>query len=156
MLEPLTVAAADEMVNVLASPALYEHTGGAPPDRPALRLRYELQSTGWSPDHSQRWLNWIARARESDAAVGYVQATVTLATGAADVAWVVGADFQGRGYATEAASAMVAWLRSEPEVRRITAHIGAANAASQAVARNAGFLPTDAVERDETVWECRL
>jgi RimJ/RimL family protein N-acetyltransferase len=155
-LEPLAVAAADEMADVLASPTLYEHTGGTPPDRPTLQRRYALQAAGWSPDRSQRWLNWIVRLRESGAAVGYVQATLTVASGVADVAWVVGADFQRRGYATEATTAMVDWLRSQPEVRRITAHIAPANAASQAVARHVGFSPTDVVEREETAWECPL
>jgi RimJ/RimL family protein N-acetyltransferase len=154
VLEPLTLAAADEMVAVLASPTLYEHTGGTPPDLPTLRRRYAVQATGWSPDRSQRWLNWVARERDSGAAVGYVQATVT--GDRADVAWVVGADFQGRGYATEAARAMVAWLASQPDVRRITAHIGAENAASQAVARHVGFLAKPSREDGEPTWELGL
>jgi RimJ/RimL family protein N-acetyltransferase len=45
-----------------------------------------------------------------------------MASGTADVAWVVGSRFQGRRYAREAASAMVSWLRGQ-DVAAITAHI---------------------------------
>jgi RimJ/RimL family protein N-acetyltransferase len=152
-LEPLTVAAAEEMVAVLASPSLYRHTGGEPPDRATLARRYALQAAGWSPDRTQRWLNWIVRRRETGGAVGYVQATLVVASGATDVAWVVGAEYQGHGYAVEAARAMVGWLVSLEEVTRITAHISPENVASQSVARRLGFGATLEEEDGEVVWE---
>ncbi len=40
VLDPLRVADADEMVAVLADPALYTFTGGEPPDLEALRRTY--------------------------------------------------------------------------------------------------------------------
>jgi len=152
-LDPLTVDDAGEMAEVLSDPRLYEFIGGSPPDLPTLRERYLRQVRSVSPDGGERWLNWVIRDRSSGRAVGYVQATLTLSSGVADLAWVVGALFQGRGYATEGTAMALSWLETRPEVRRITAHIGAANAASVAVARRLDFRPTSTVERGETVWE---
>jgi RimJ/RimL family protein N-acetyltransferase len=155
VLEPLSVSAAREMVEVLAAPTLYEHTGGTPPDLQTLRKRYALQVAGWSADRSQRWFNWVVRERASGVAVGYVQASLMVAAGVADVAWVIGADHQQRGYATEAATAMLGWLRTHEHVARITAHIAPMNHLSQAVARHLGFVATAMADGDEIVWELR-
>ena len=154
ILEPLTVAAADEMVGVLGDPSLHRFTGGSPEDLVALRRRYERQVKGRSGDGSERWLNWIVRRADTRDAVGYVQATVKPASYVAGVAWVIGVPFQGRGYASEAASALVDWLRVEG-IGTVTAHIHPDNRPSEAVARRAGFEPTSLVEHGELVWEAR-
>jgi RimJ/RimL family protein N-acetyltransferase len=151
-LEPLRVDHAEEMARVLGDPALHARTGGSPPDLDQLRERYRLQSAGRSPDGSQLWMNWVVRRRDDRAALGYVQATVELAPdGAAEVAWVVGSPHQGRGYAREAARAMVTWLQDEG-VRVVVAHIAPGHAASEAVARAAGLAPTTTVVDGETRW----
>jgi RimJ/RimL family protein N-acetyltransferase len=152
-LEPLTVAAATEMVTVLADPALYRHTGGTPPDLAGLTQQYRRRARGWSANGTERWLNWIVRRRVSREAVGYVQATVRPADGEAEVAWVVGTAFQGRGFATEASRVVVDWLLSLDDTKRVTAHIGSDNVASQAVARRLGFVATADMANDEAVWE---
>lgn len=151
----LDVRAAKEMVSVLADPRLYTYTGGEPPDLASLRNRYARQVVGRSPDGSELWFNWIVRTRDALVAVGYAQATLGISSGIADMAWVIGAEHQGRGYATEAAAAVLEWLTSQPCVQRITAHIAAANQPSQSVARKLGFAPTAAVEHGEVVWERR-
>jgi RimJ/RimL family protein N-acetyltransferase len=153
LLTPLVVSDADEMVEVLADPRLYEHTGGSPPDLVALRERYTRQAIGSSPDGSEFWFNWIVRNRELGAAVGYVQATFVIDNRSVDVAWVVGANYQGRGFAAEAAAAALGWLTSRLCVRRVTAHIAAANRPSQAVAGRLGLMPTDRIEAGEVVWQ---
>ncbi len=111
-LDPLTVADAAEMVGVLSTAALYAFTGGAPPGLDELRARYERQAAGRSPDGREEWRNWILRREPGGQAVGYVQATITDGGQRAEIAWVVGLGWQGRGYATEAALALVAWLDS--------------------------------------------
>ena len=153
ILEPLTIAAAREMGAVLADPALYRYIGGAAPDPVSLAERYAVQVKRRSPNGAERWLNWIVRRWESREAVGYVQATIAVETGETDVAWVVGTAFQGRGYATEAARAMLNWLASVGETQRITAHIAPENAASRTVAERLGFAATPASAHGETVWE---
>ena len=144
-LEPLRVDHAEEMTAVLGDPALYVFTGGEPPSTAELRRRYALQVAGRSPDGEERWLNWIVRRRAQGDAIGYVQATVR--GGAADVAWVIGVPWQGRGYAAEAAMAIVAWLGGP-----VTAHIHPDHKGSASVARRLGLEPTDEIEDGEVVW----
>jgi RimJ/RimL family protein N-acetyltransferase len=151
-LVPLAVGDAPEMVAVLADPALYAFTGGEPPTLVTLEARYLAQVAG-SADDEERWHNWIVRTLDSDEAVGYVQATVTVTDRglAADVAWVTGTAWQGRGYAAEAAAAMVAWLVGSG-VGEVTAHVHPDHAASASVARKAGLAATEEVEDGERVW----
>jgi RimJ/RimL family protein N-acetyltransferase len=150
-LHPLTVADAAEMVNVLSAPELYEFTGGVPPTEGELRDRYARQAAGRSPDGSEEWRNWIIRARPGGPAMGYVQATITQAGTLAEIAWVVGLPWQGRGYASEAARALVGWL-DRRGVRMITARIHPDHSASAAVARRAGLRPTPLIRDGERVW----
>jgi RimJ/RimL family protein N-acetyltransferase len=150
-LVPVTVADAAEMAGVLSGEQLYAFTGGAPPGPGELRDRYARQAAGRSPDGREEWHNWILRHEPGGQAVGYVQATIVDAGQRAEVAWVVGLRWQGQGYATEAARALVAWLDSRG-VRVIQAHIGPGHAASAAVARRAGLTPAGVIEDGEQLW----
>jgi RimJ/RimL family protein N-acetyltransferase len=140
-LEPLRVHHADEMVGVLADPALYAFTGGAPPSQGELQARYARQVG------HRGWLNWIVR--QQGVAVGTVQATVE--GDVADLAWVIGTAHQGRGLATEAARAAMSWLRAEG-VKTFRAYIHPDHAASAGVARKLGLQPTDVVHDGEIRW----
>jgi RimJ/RimL family protein N-acetyltransferase len=145
------VSDADEMVGVLTGSALYAFTGGAPPGLDELRARYARQVAGRSPDGREEWRNWVLRLEPGGQAVGYVQATISGEGQCAEIAWVTGLEWQGRGYATEAARALVAWLDSRG-VRVIQAHIHPGHAASAAVARRAGLAPTGSIEDGEQLW----
>src|SRR4029079_9097153 len=116
------------MVAVLGDASLYAFTGGMPPDLETLRERYVRQAAGQSEDGAEQWGNWIARRRWSDEAIGFVQATLG-SSGAAEVAWLIGAPWQGNAYAAEAASALVDWLEAAG-VETVEAHIQPENAAS--------------------------
>ncbi|MFE7750356.1 GNAT family N-acetyltransferase [Streptomyces sp. NPDC057428] len=146
---PLDVAHAEEMAAVLFDPALHTYTGGAPEEVGALRGRYERQSAG-SPDPAELWFNWVLRVRTDGSLAGYVQATVR--DGRAEVAWVVGTPWQGRGYAKEAATGMVRHLLARGSVRSVVAHIHPDHAASAAVAAAAGLTATDEREDGEVRW----
>jgi RimJ/RimL family protein N-acetyltransferase len=150
-LVPLTVADAAEMVDVLSGEALYTYTGGAPPGLAELRARYARQVAGRSPDGREEWRNWILRREPGGEAVGYVQATITGQGRRAEIAWVVGQRWQGRGYATDAARALVGWLDARG-VQIIQAHIHPGHAASAAVARRAGLRPSGVVTGGEQLW----
>jgi RimJ/RimL family protein N-acetyltransferase len=140
------------MVAVLADPAMYAFIGGEPPTLDRLRARYAHQSAGTSPDGGQRWHNWILRERATGRAVGFVQATIEVATGVADVAWVVTPVSQGRGLGGEAAAAMVGRLRDSGAVTAVTAHVHPAHEASQGVCRAIGLTPTSLVVDGERCW----
>jgi len=142
---PLQVEHADEMAVVLSDPALYAFIGGAPATAEQLRSRYERMIAGPSSP-GESWLNWVIRLRDEGCLTGYVQATVSADT--AEIAWVVGTPWQGRGIAREAASALVDWL----PVRTVVAHIHPAHTASAAVAAAAGLTRTDVWQDDEVRW----
>ena len=155
-LDPLTVSDVDDMIAVYADPRMYEFTGGEAPTADGLQRRYESMSIGRSPDGMESWLNWIVRPVGETIAVGALQATVThpvdpTQTRQAFIAWEIGVDWQGRGYAGEAAAAVVAWL-AEHSITAIGAHIHPHHAASQAVATRAGLRRTDAMHDGEEVW----
>ena len=137
------------MVEVLADSDLYAFTGGHPPNLADLESQYEDQVAGPSSGE-EVWHNWIIRPNDTGEAVGFVQATVT--GDFADVAWVVGVEWQGRGYASEAALAMRDWLASQG-VEIFTAHLHPGHAASQRVAASLGMQATDEIDADgEVVW----
>lgn len=150
-LSPLRPDDAAEMVRVLSDERLYSFTGGRPPTVDELRARYERLAVGHSADGSQEWRNWIVRRRRGGRAVGTVQATITMAADRAEVAWVIGAPWQGRGYATQAAGALVRWLLARG-VGTITAHVAPGHAASERVAARAGLVPSGEIEDGERVW----
>jgi RimJ/RimL family protein N-acetyltransferase len=149
--EPLRVCDADELAEVLGDDALYAFIGGRPASAVALRRRYERLVAG-SAAAGEIWLNWVVRA-EGDA-VGTLQATLVAAGDMyrADVAWVIGVPWQGRGYASEGARALVEWLR-ERGVDPICAKIHPEHAASATVAQRAGLQRTDALHDGEVVWQ---
>ncbi len=149
---PLRVEHAEEMAKVLSDPALHAFIGGAPDTEQALRARYERMTAG-SPDPTVSWLNWVIRLREADCLTGTVQATVsTSGDPSAEIAWVVGTPWQGRGIATEAVRGLVGWL--DEQSMAIVAHIHPDHGASAAVATAAGLAPTDEWHDGEIRW-CR-
>ncbi|AKH84946.1 GCN5 family acetyltransferase [Streptomyces sp. CNQ-509] len=149
---PLRVEHADEMAGVLSDPALYAFTGGSPPALGELRARYARLAAG-APGGGTVWGNWVLRVRADGGLCGYVQ--VTIREEVAEVAWVVGTPWQGRGYAGEAARGLVARLRRLP-LRAVVAHVHPGHRASAAVAASAGLVRTDLVQDDEAVWRLDL
>ena len=149
-LVPLRADDAPEMVQVLGDPNLYTFIGGGPPTLEQLALRYRAWVVG-SPRAGEVWHNWDIRERDGGEAVGHLQATIVGDGRSSDIAWVVGTAWQGRGYATEAALALVAWLEAEG-VTSITAFVHPANLASARVAEHAGLVPTDEIVDGEVAW----
>ncbi|MFE4700481.1 GNAT family N-acetyltransferase [Streptomyces sp. NPDC056738] len=147
---PLRAEHAEEMAGVLSDPALHTFIGGEPHTPRALRARYERLVAG-SPDPAVLWCNWVLRERERGCLVGTVQATVS--GGTAEVAWVVGTPWQGRGYASEAAGALVRHVVGTYPVRTVVAHVHPDHHASAAVAAAAGLTATDELHDGEIRWE---
>jgi RimJ/RimL family protein N-acetyltransferase len=142
------------MAPVLDDPTLHTFIGGNPATLQELHVRYAQQVVGQSPDGSQRWLNWIVRRRDDGQAVGFVQATISEQAGdsTADLAWVVAASQQRRGYAWEAAQLMADWLRQQ-HVHLVVAHVHPQHHASSAVARWIGLTPSDTQVDGEVRWQ---
>lgn len=141
---------AAEMVDVLANPNLYAFTGGGPPTADELDATYRRWAAG-SPRAGETWHNWVIRLGADGPAIGHLQATVIDDGRAADIAWLVGSAWQGRGYASEAARALVGWLE-ENDVTTITAHVHPGNVASCRVAARLGLAPTGEIVEGEVAW----
>jgi RimJ/RimL family protein N-acetyltransferase len=147
---PIGPEVAAEMVDVLADPGLYIFIGGDPPALAELEARYLTWAAGPSTP-GETWHNWVIRLTDEGQAIGHLQATVIDNGRVADIAWVIGTPWQGRGFASEAAKALVAWLEAAGTTS-ITAHVHPGHAASGRVAANAGLTMTDAVVDGEIVW----
>ncbi|UIX33905.1 GNAT family N-acetyltransferase [Streptomyces sp. GQFP] len=116
----------------------WEHRPSAPP--------------AWtcSPSPSRTPRRW--RLRADGCLTGTVQVTVTEDRGVAEIAWVVGTPWQGRGLASEAARELVTWLgRRSPTVRTVVAHIHPGHHASAA-----GLFPTEEEQDGEIRWRLSL
>lgn len=151
MLSPLVEQDADAMVDVLGDERMYEFTGGRPLTLDELRTRFRRLAVGLSSDNTEQWLNWIVRTTVDGHPVGAMQATVAVDGSWADVAWEIGVPWQGRGFASEAATAVVGWLLDHgvPQVRAL---IHPDHEASARVAAHAGLEPTADLVDGEVVW----
>ncbi|MFE7777056.1 GNAT family N-acetyltransferase [Streptomyces sp. NPDC057445] len=150
---PLLTGHAEEMAQALSDPALHTFIGGTPDTSQQLRARYRRLETG-SPDPAVSWCNWVVGLREEACLVGTVQATVHRSADGleAELAWVVGTPWQGRGIAREAALGTVAWLARQ-SVHTLVAHIHPDHRASASVAAACGLAPTDRWDGGEVRWQ---
>ena len=137
-LEPLEAGHAVALFAVLAAPEVYEHLDEDPPsDVGALEERYRRLEARRSPDGRQTWLNWALRVDATGEYAGYVQATVE--DGCAEVAYVLGPPWWGRGLATEAVTLMCAHLTVDHGVRLLRAHVDPGNRPSRSLLERLGF-----------------
>ncbi len=138
----------------------------------ALRVHFPAEWPG--PDALDAYPLWIAEREaqpERDAWGGIIVDRAALVavggmgfkglpdeTGAVELGYSVNASYQGRGYATEMAEALVAWTLRQPTVRRVTAECLEDNAASIRVLEKAGFVRVGHRMDDEgplLLWERR-
>jgi RimJ/RimL family protein N-acetyltransferase len=83
---------------------------------------------------------WLLIERESRTAVGSAGFQGRPNTdGEVEIGYGVHADFRNRGYATEAARALVGWAFEQAGVKRVTAHCDQDNIPSHRVAAKAGL-----------------
>lgn len=153
-LEPLRTDHAAEMAGVLADPALYEVIGGEPPTEDALRERYARQLRG-PDDPDEEWHTWVVRDGDDGPLVGFVQATLTAGGSTAELAWVVGTPWQGRGIARRAARLVLGEVRRRG-VGTVIAHVEPGHRPSEKVAAALDLAPTPVEVDGEVRWERRL
>ena len=148
VLAPLRGDDADQLAGLLDDATIRGFLGVA--HLAGLRRRFAGWEARRAPHGRQAWLNWIVRARDGGRALGWVQATVEGPT--ASVAYALLPSERGRGAASDAVRAMTTWLRATLDVVDVTASIAPDNAASERVARAAGFHPTARWTDGERVW----
>lgn len=137
--EPISVTHADELFIPLSDARLYRFMPAGPPTSiPALRERYRKLAVGRSPDNSQTWLNWIVREQSTGAAIGLLQATVSI-DGAAGIAYFIFSAWQRQGYALEAVRWMLDHMVAQHGVHVATADVDTRNDASNGLLAKLGF-----------------
>jgi [ribosomal protein S5]-alanine N-acetyltransferase len=124
--------------------------GAAPPpgwphERLSAFLRLRLDQLGRDPAVEQ-WLGRFLVLREEPRAVighagfhGPPGTNALRAPDAVEVGYALFPDFRGRGYATEAVIALIAWARETQGIGRFIASVGPDNAPSLALVRRLGF-----------------
>nr|WP_255420715.1 GNAT family N-acetyltransferase [Paucibacter sp. KBW04] len=96
-----------------------------------------------SPDQSEQWLNWVIRLNSGEA-IGYVQASVFAANGAALIAYELNSAFWGRDLARLAVELMLNELAQHYGVEHFLAQLKQTNARSRRLLERLGFAPTSA------------
>jgi RimJ/RimL family protein N-acetyltransferase len=152
VLVPLVAEDADELCDLLYDDRLHEFIGGRPASPLELHDRFVLLAAG-SPRAGETWMNWVVRRRFDSQAVGTVQATVRVVDGreVARLGWMIGVEWQNQGFASEAAVALVKWVRRQG-VEDVGANIHPDHDASATVAARAGLRQTDEEFEGERVW----
>jgi RimJ/RimL family protein N-acetyltransferase len=152
VLVPLQAEDADELCDLLHDDRLHQFIGGRPETRLELRDRFALLAAG-SPRAGETWLKWVVRRRLDSQAVGTVQATIRIVDEleVARLGWMVGVEWQNQGFASEAAVALVRWVRRQG-VEDIGANIHPDHEASATVAARAGLQQTEEEFEGERVW----
>jgi RimJ/RimL family protein N-acetyltransferase len=160
-LTPLVPDDSVELARAQTDPALFTHIGGEPPSAEELEARIHRYKEG--PRRAgEAWHNWAIREQATGALIGHLQATIREHGGSAELAWLVGSPWQGRGYATEAATALIDWLISAggaavaTPMRELIAHIHPDNGASAKVAARLGLEPSEVVQDGEIRWLQRV
>jgi [ribosomal protein S5]-alanine N-acetyltransferase len=147
ILEPLTVAHADAMFDVLSDPTIYEYLDyGPPPSREHLQGVYLRLAHGESPDGQEGWFNWIVTHPERGP-MGVVQATVLAPHRTAWVAYVLAQPHRGFGFAREATAAMIEHLINVQGMTTLLAMIEDANEPSRRLLLSLGFAPAQAIQQ---------
>lgn len=154
-LEPIRARHAAELFDAFRDPSLYVFETDAPPrDLATLRRRYQRLESGRSPAGDEHWLNWVPVVRESDASIGFVQATVDDDLQYASIGYAIVRAHQRRGYGVEAVGAMADHLLAGG-VALLHAVIDVRNAASIALVERLAFERTGTRRSDDVIGGVR-
>ena len=144
-LEPLQPRHAPLLFQTLSDPSIYTFIPFDPPKSvEALTERYGHLSVGHSADGKDIWLNFALRKLENNAYIGTVQATVTGKL--AYVAYELGPQHWGKGYATEAVRALIGHLFTACGIEVIRAETDTRNDPSAALLERLGFVKIETKE----------
>jgi len=151
-----------ELLTIIAEPEQFERLLG-------LSATEGLRAFFASPDVSPKWLASLRDApgpdpwrhgffvvhNESAAVIGSAGFKGPPdSTGTVEIAYAIVPSFEGRGYGTEAATALVGFASASGQVRTVRAHTLPASNASTHVLLKCGFHHIDTVvdPEDGTVW----
>ena len=155
----LSVLLPEEIEALLAGDIAYvERAMGVryPPDDPnrGIDLDWHLRSVR-ADSNQTPWRIRVIVERSSNTVIGSINGKGPPDDhGDFEIGWGLNQDAYGKGYASEAAAAVVQWAFQQPGVRSVSATIADDNIASQRVARRLGLARTGAVRRELPLWKC--
>lgn len=127
-----------------------------PPDDPnrGVDLNWHLQAL--RADYNE--LPWRIRViveRSSNTVIGSINLKGPPdERGDVEIGWGMNDGARGKGYATEAAAAVLQWAFEQPSVGSMSATIPDDHTASQRIAQRLGLSRTNATRRNLPLWKC--
>jgi RimJ/RimL family protein N-acetyltransferase len=142
LFEPLSLVHADELAALLLHEQVYRHIGGHPPDLARFRTQLEHAVAG-PPDHrsNEIWLDYVVLDAASRCLAGRIQATIHPPV--AEVAFLFGPVYWGKGYATRALRWLHQVLLAHPARLELWATTVPANEPCQALLRRCGYVAVE-------------
>lgn len=142
LFEPLSLAHIDELAALLLHERVYRHIGGHPPD--LARFRTEVEHAVAGPPHhrsNEIWLDYVVREARSGHLAGRIQATIH--SSVAEVGFLFGPGYWGKGYATHSLCWFHQVLLSHPARPALWATTVPANEPCQTLLRRCGYVAVD-------------
>lgn len=142
--EPLRADHAAGLFESLSDPRVHEHLGQRPPATVAeLALQFARKLAGPPPHLArERWINHVVRLRTCATLIGRLEATVVESR--AEVAYLLGPQHWGQGYALEAMLAFQVHLAQSWGVREFWATTSPHNARSISLLRRLAYTEASA------------
>ena len=106
------------------------------------------------PDQWEWYAMWMIELKDGTH-VGELCFKGITENGVTEIGYGIAADYRGRGYATEAVSALVGWALEQPGVMCVMAETDVSNLASRSVLDKAGFMPTGEVGKEGPLYTRR-
>ena len=142
---PLNVDAAHDLFPLFNDETLYRYTTRVVPTEEQLDSWIERWRQRRSPDGHEVWLNWVVRLMPSQEPIGHVQAAV-YDDRCAEISFMIGSDYQTRGFAREAVRAATRAMRAHLGIERLRGRIHPENVAAKLVAVELGMAPLGQVD----------
>lgn len=138
--EKITQNHAKELESILCDPKVYMHIDdGIAPTFDELVKSFSLREHGPSGDRcDETWVDYIVRDKTSQAAIGRVEATII--EHRAEVAYILGAYYWGKGYGSEALIWLHNFVRDQYSVREFWATVTPGNQASKSLLMKNGYV----------------
>ena len=102
------------------------------------------------------WRVRVIVERSSKTVIGSINLKGPPIDGDVEIGWGLRADARGKGYATEAAAAVIGWVARHAQVTSISATVPDENHPSQRVAARLGLCRTGETRRDLPLWKRAL
>ena len=127
-----------------------------PPDNPNRGIDLSWHLKALRADSSQlQWRIRVIVERSTNTVVGSINLKGPPdEDGDVEIGWGLNEEVRGKGYATEAAAAVMQWAFRQADVRSVSATVPDDNKPSQQVARRVGLTRTTAIRRNLPLWKC--